>query len=133
MDMDQVEFLLWVSLQMDESGTSLWRMLGWMSPCSHHWSMRFLLILALGPQEKFGTVSWCSTKKPQHASSPCTSHQCNHSSWILCYVLRALSIAPWWSYWACIQHNDADLVRETQKIIRSFGEFCMYFHKIGYR
>ena len=61
MDMDQVEFSLWVSLQMDESGTSLWRMLGRMSPCSHHWSMRFLLILALGPHEKFDTVSHSTT------------------------------------------------------------------------
>lgn len=30
-------------------------------------------------------------------------------------------------------HNDADLVRETQNIIRSFGAFRPYFHKIGYR
>ena len=29
--------------------------------------------------------------------------------------------------------NDADLVRETQDIIRSFGAFRSYFHKVGFR
>lgn len=29
--------------------------------------------------------------------------------------------------------NDADLVRETQNIIRSFGAFRPYFHKVGFR